>query len=115
MAGDGARGKGCGVKHTAGTWEFKRENDGLESFRVSGGGLILADVLFKRTYQHAPQEDEARANANLISAAPDLLQACRSALKVVSEIADINCENRAGWAHKALDAAIAKAEGRPCA
>lgn len=49
------------------------------------------------------------ANAHLIAAAPDLLAACMTALKVVSELADIDSESRAGWAHKELDTAIAKA------
>ena|SRR6185369_9389067 len=42
-----------------------------------------------------------------------LLAACKTALKVVSEIADIDSESRAGWAHKELDAAIESAEKRP--
>jgi len=42
-------------------------------------------------------------------AAPDLLDACEVALKVVSEIADIDTQNRAGWAHKQLQEAIDQA------
>jgi len=39
-----------------------------------------------------------------------LLNACKTAMKVVSEIADIDSESRAGWAHKALAEAITTAE-----
>jgi hypothetical protein len=40
----------------------------------------------------------------------ELLEACKSARKVISEIADIDSQCRAGWAHKALEEAIQKAE-----
>ena len=49
---------------------------------------------------------EALANARLIAAAPELLAACKTALVVVSEIADIDNESRAGWAHREQDATI---------
>lgn len=47
-----------------------------------------------------------------VNAFDELLAACESALKVVSEIADIDAENRAGWAHKALAEAIDKVKGQ---
>ncbi len=50
-------------KHTPGPITFSRWNDGLESFRLVANDFIIADVLFKRTFQHAPIEAEALANA----------------------------------------------------
>ena len=47
-------------------WQCKRENDGIRAFRISGNGMILADVLFKALDYHAVSKDEAEANAALI-------------------------------------------------
>jgi len=47
-------------------WQCKRENDGLIAFRISGAGLILADVLFRGIIEHAPSKKTALANAELI-------------------------------------------------
>jgi len=38
-----------------------------------------------------------------------LLAACHQALRVISEIADIDAENRAGWCHKELQQVINEA------
>lgn len=56
--------------------------------------------------------EDAAFIVKAVNAHEELVAACKQALKVVSEIADIRTENRAGWAHKALVAAIAKVEGK---
>lgn len=55
---------------------------------------------------------EAEANANLIAAAPDLLEACRSALKVIEENIPVTAKVSVAGIARILRAAIAKAEGR---
>lgn len=100
------------TKPTPGPWEVSARGEILGP-RIGSSQEIVAYMPtwfeYAKAGLHATQ-DHTLANAGLIAAAPDLLEACKSALKVVSEIADIDAESRAGWAHKALDAAIAKAE-----
>jgi len=52
------------MKHTKGEWKF--ESDGFNTFRISCGGF--------RLLKFRPFE-EAEANAKLMAAAPDLLEA----------------------------------------
>lgn len=53
------------------------------------------------------------ANARLIAAAPDLLEACKAALKTLDWMADLMPNNELATPQRAaLRAAIAKAEGR---
>ena len=92
------------TEHTLGNWEFKRANDGLIAFRISGNGFILADVLFRHTTEHAVEKAEAEANARLIAAAPCLLRA----LEAVSRLDYLNEHN--ALAEQAR-AALTKARG----
>jgi hypothetical protein len=69
--------------HTPGPWKF---GDNSKFFKtnpfnvyVQGGGVhsaSIANVPYKKTIPEA----EARANALLIAAAPELLEACKAAL-----------------------------------
>ena len=92
------------MSHTLGEWHcgLWRENGNLPGVPIiKDNGLVLAHVWFNR-YDQLPLE--AKANARLIAAAPDLLEA----LKVLLDNKDNN-----EWltGETAARAAIKKAEG----
>lgn len=92
--------------HTPGPWEYGRtssDDDRFDIYQAQTGWTIARTV-------NNSHVDCRPANAKLIAAAPDLLSACETALKVVSEIADIESGCQAGWAHKQLWEAIQKAK-----
>ena len=105
------------TKHTPGPWALSRDVGDGEVCTVYGctGGHIY--IVGNREYLGREIEDlsaEADANARLIAAAPDLLTACKAALKYIpgSEVHSWP----PGFALKddslkLLRAAIAKAEG----
>lgn len=84
--------------HTAGPWHrFKDEINNSD-------GLTVA-----RFVEFVPQyRAESEANANLLAAAPDLLNACRAALPLVGSHPHTSSHTRFAL----LEDAIAKAEGR---
>jgi hypothetical protein len=67
---------------------------------VAAGG-----VEFLETANPGISTDEWNANLNLLAAAPDLLAACKDAVRLMDTMANTQ-------AARILDAAIAKAEGR---
>jgi len=72
-------------KHTPGPWEVYH-NGYHDTWSVEGGGDIVADLwrLAEETHNRHPHfEDDCEANARLISAAPDLLQACEGAMRII--------------------------------
>lgn len=85
-------------KHTPGPWTFKgRTVRGPHPRDPEGRTRIVVNAIWDRgTYV-----GEAEANARLIAAAPELLEALEIAL---------DCAGDAWWAEKA-EAAIAKAKG----
>lgn len=72
-------------KHTPGPW------------RVSGDSVasVLTNVVLCQTFSPAPYRGEAQreANARLIAAAPDLLDACKMAELTLS-LSDNDCRDR---------------------
>jgi hypothetical protein len=61
------------TKHTQGEWEFHYFGDnGNRQCRIHSNNVTIAKVL---------QIDEAEANAKLIAAAPELLEALKNLLK----------------------------------
>ena len=94
------------VKHTEGPWTLKPSEYGCAheiSFATTSYGMIAR--VFTPGFQHlpeAPNEQECLANARLVAAAPDLLEACTNALG----LANTHSHPLA----KSLRAAIAKAE-----
>jgi hypothetical protein len=95
---------------TPGPWKAVPDS-GSESFafeiateRMEGVALIYA------------YDTPSEANARLIAAAPELLEALRQALAVVDAVADGRAEDVVELAKRiasdVVDAAIAKAEGR---
>jgi hypothetical protein len=89
--------------HTPGPWEWSEDARELpEIFAPSGDAL--AEVY------KAPGSDGARANARLIAAAPDLLEACEGMLAILEG----SSKRSGGWEGAFADsvrAAIAKARG----
>lgn len=100
------------MSHTPGPWKFDEdifdEEEGpvwcIED--VAGTNLVLAKI-FADGDLGGPSKAEAKANAVLIAASPDLLAACREALEFVKD-----CDNQGAMTVEvALVRAIAKAEG----
>jgi hypothetical protein len=93
------------MKHTPGPWVIQTDNRGfywIDKLTNDGGFSIcnLGNV------------EEAKANAALIAAAPELLEACRDTLTRL-EWWEEDRENRCiDNAFAVLKCAIAKAEGR---
>ena len=102
------------AKHTPGPWEYfpAKDQDGDETISVRGDGEFIATldtVSINFGPFRLPKNGEA--NARLIAAAPDLLEACKeSHRRGVAGVAEHNGGEKPDicW----LCAAIAKAEGR---
>jgi hypothetical protein len=97
--------------HTPGPWKFRDDSLHFKtnpfSVYVQGGGVhsaAIANVPFKRTIPEA----QARANAMLISAAPELLDAVLTLLAVCW---DLEIDDATVQAVARARAAIAKATG----
>lgn len=126
--GDGFGGKGCPncktdayladiepapVKHTPGPWEWTNEfktTDNRQTYSLlgkNGYGILSCDGL-----ENSPQcfgGTEGTANAHLIAAAPDLLEALIKLRKVAAEM---GTDPVIREAIEQSDAAIAKAVGK---
>jgi len=99
-----------GVKHTPGPWLTQWEHDGDESIWSRDGGMHMIATCHAEDDRVIP----AKANARLIAAAPDLLeagaelQAARKAQKLSPSAENLSRVRRAS---DAFDAAIARARG----
>jgi len=99
-----------GQTHTPGPWTIKQATSSA-MVSVYAGGFNVAC-----TGSANVEEDNADANARLIAAAPELLEACREALNMLGASRD-HCTGERGLVHridaaaKAAHAAIRKAEG----
>lgn len=93
------------VQHTPGPWTVGRINHVDGEIVDSAGGAICF-----RTYG---SDGEAKANANLIAAAPDLLAACRDADEALCGATWVKGADKRGlkYASEKIRAAIAKATG----
>lgn len=91
------------ARHTPGPWATDDANDAPRDVMSHGGrGLVAtAYVILRGGEEECPI---ACANARLIAAAPELLEACKNAL----EFSDGGYR----WLNDMLRAAISKAEGR---
>lgn len=101
-------------KHTKGPWEayigekFPRRRRTLAVVKGRRPAGNLYEVVHWGGFDHSDaSEAESIANVRLISAAPELLEGCRSALMALSALAP----GRAGATEDFLRAAIAKATG----
>lgn len=108
------------AKHAPGPWSFSWESEKREWAIVTAqGGSIVANVNTESgpDAQSAPAMRimPADANARLISAAPDLLEALKDARQTILDLKNScgsECEGSDDEWVGEIDAAIAKAEGR---
>lgn len=106
-------------KHTPGPWVTGKNNCGGGSNVVDGLGRHLAHTAAVRNIngQVLPEKDrvedpEAKANARLIAAAPEMLETLRVTLGNLSSLkASCNCTTYDVWID-VVESVIAKAEGR---
>jgi hypothetical protein len=92
------------VAHTLGPWDCYIDNDGFAVYQTDGKGN--GDHIMC-----IPGDEESKANARLIAAAPDLLEALKTARRVL----EVACGTEAPYireAFKVIDPAIQKAEGQ---
>ncbi len=85
--------------HTPGPWKVADVNPHGKA--PNRRWLVTPDVAVAKT----------AANARLIAAAPDLLEACRAALPAMAAHEETGCDCPDSEAARQLRAAIAKAEG----
>jgi hypothetical protein len=99
--------------HTAGPW---RTRGGSEEIWIMGQSGRLASVPYRVRHDGTveyPHADEADANARLIAAAPDLLQAGKHlAVKLAEAYRIAKCDPAKCQAITEFMAAVAKVEGR---
>jgi hypothetical protein len=100
------------VKHTRGPWQVLPPEEGVGYLRVRGTHFGLRYKI-ANVHDEKPSclpDGEAQANAELIAAAPELLEALEKALVLVGSIGgpDYSEQDRARVANQAR-AAIAKA------
>jgi len=106
--------------HTPGPWEVWRE-PGIESRDLSvgpvSGGIAVADIVTTNAHGIATKESigTGHANARLIAAAPELLEALEGAVKELESVRDYLAPSIWGAVGAArlaaAQAAIAKAKG----
>jgi hypothetical protein len=88
------------TKHTAGEWKAYYPADAQPGDACEDAAVITSEYgMIAVTVDDVGDESEQNANARLISAAVDLLEACKACLSP-----------EYGWREK-MKAAIAKAEG----
>lgn len=92
-------------KHTPGTWDASAYEDGGFVILTPEGDVIAS----RNSWSH--RAAESKANARLISAAPDLLDALKGSLASFKCTQNPEHYPADHWCHKAT-AAIAKVEGR---
>lgn len=98
------------MKHTTGEWKAQIDHSRSsgnypKTLIVSNGNLIA--VCHKREWEIS--QEEAEANAKLISAAPDLLRAAHNALVTLEAMNRLIATTIATETRKELEAAIKKA------
>lgn len=87
------------AKHTAGEWKVCRDTSG----RIAVG--VDCELIAKMAY--LTNTEQAKANARLIAAAPELLEALKEAKATLRAVLPLSS------AYEMACAAIAKAEGAP--
>lgn len=97
--------------HLPGPWRVSEMNNGFIFVKHDSNahGPLVVTVAWVVVREGCYVEGEA--NARLIAAAPDLLAACRAMVECCGSSENWNGETR--HALSVIEAAIAKAEGRP--
>lgn len=99
------------MSHTPGPWTVAGIPKGYGIERITANGLVNIAVLPRDRV--AERRDEVDANAQLIAAAPDLLEACKATLDQIRAYAqDIPPLCRKSVIDHLLATAIAKATGK---
>ncbi len=89
------------MEYTKGEWT-------TTPFQVVADGQAIADCVLGIQRQPKMTSTELRANIRLITAAPDLYEACKEALKALTPWTDYKTQE----ANITLQKAIKKAEGK---
>lgn len=92
--------------HTPGPWRYGNSSKNLDQFFVGNNDYTKSIALIDSFHV------EHEANAKLIAAAPELLEACKLAIDELKESATALDGQSHETMIKILEAAIAKAEGR---
>ena len=91
------------MKHTPGPWKVAGQGDGNQQLPIFAKGKIIAAI----------RDNGSIGDANLIAAAPDLLEACEFMLKKLERITTKDFSlGKDKPARDLMLKAIAKAEGR---
>jgi len=88
------------MEHTKGIWKIKH----TQNVFSETGRLVASCSGHQQNFDEAQNTAENEANARLIAAAPDLLEACKEALSIIEKYSDVPVHIFA------LKEAIAKAE-----
>lgn len=97
-------------EHTPGPWKLSRKN-GSRRMRLTGQGwAFFAKVVVRMDHSDCDNQ-EGLANAHLIAAAPDLLEASEAALRAFDS-SNIRIAHKYAGAVGLLRDAILKAKGR---
>jgi len=90
------------MKHTKGPWEVAGHGDGNKQLPILANGKIIAAI----------RDDGSLADAHLIAAAPDLLEACELALYALHKAQQYTKKDLTEYCSLvALKQIIAKAKG----
>lgn len=96
------------TKHTPGPWELKMPKGNRPSARISGDGWEDFAKVFTRTTFEGESKlhdcEEGEANARLIAASPELLEALKEIVHITGDRKTVEFDR--------ARAAIAKAEGK---
>ena len=105
------------MKHTQGKWEVDKQGGGVSYIRCNKDYLATMEIPYDGK-NNAQKEIEAKANANLIASAPELLQEYKNVIGRVRRMAIAMRRHELGdWVNDWLNddildgKAIAKAEG----
>lgn len=103
-------------KHAPGPWTIVAEDHRTGELYVRNRAGLIAGRGVPYRYQgqderHAVEMAEYRANAHLISACPDMLEALLSAEEIIVALIGMHGDGGAGLVLKQVRAAISKAKG----
>jgi hypothetical protein len=94
------------AKHTRGPWAAELGRNGSFSIEAERGGIANGLLVLASRNEHPLMADQMHANARMIAAAPELLEALQRFLKAWEDDSD------GAGAAKQARAAIAKATGQ---
>ena len=100
------------TKHTPGPWQAMLSGNVVYEWTPPGGRSISCKIVARTTNHNAAPDTEEAANARLIAAAPELLEALKLAEERIVELSAWAKIEAEGQTIAEIRAAIAKAEGR---